>query len=57
MTAAEGTRLADASWRRATLLGWLANATGVAVVIVAVGFLLAVFYDRDQDQLGRDAIP
>jgi adenylate cyclase len=58
MTAAEGTRLADATWRRATLLGWLANAIGVAVVFVAVGFLLAVFFNPGQrDRLGQDAVP
>ena len=58
MTAADGTRLADTTWRRATVLGWLANSIGVVVVFVAVGFLLAVFFSAgDRDRLGREAIP
>jgi adenylate cyclase len=58
MNAADGARLAEATWRRATLLGWLANLIGIAVVFLAVGFLLAVFFDSKQrDDLGQDAIP
>ena len=39
-------------------LGWVANVVGAAGVFMAIGFLVAVFFDANQrDQLGRDNLP
>ena len=44
--------------KRLVLLGWVANAIGVAVVFMAVGFLLAVFFNTTQrDELGAENLP
>jgi len=44
--------------KRLVIHGWVANAIGVVVVFLAVGFLLAVFFDTDQrDELGSENLP
>ncbi len=51
-------RLVRAVSRRLSRQGWIANAIGAAVVFMAIGFLLAIFFDATQrDQLGRENLP
>jgi adenylate cyclase len=54
----ERERLVRAVARRAEWQGWLANLVGVALVFLAVGFVLAVFFDAsERDRLGRENLP
>jgi adenylate cyclase len=44
--------------RRGTWQGWVANLVGVVVVFLAIGFLIAVFFDAtERDELGRKNLP
>jgi adenylate cyclase len=44
--------------RRAEWQGWVANIIGAAVVFLAIGFLIAVFFDAgERDELGRKNLP
>ena len=57
MNPADGRRLARALEWRLTWLGWIANSIGAAVVFMAIGFLLAVFYDAGlRDRLGQENV-
>jgi adenylate cyclase len=54
----ERKKLVRAVGRRAEWQGWAANIVGVAVVFIAIGFLIAVFFDAsDRDELGRKNLP
>ncbi len=58
MSADERNRLVRAIAWRSVWQGWLANFVGVAVVFIAIGFLLAVFFDAaEREQLGRKNLP
>lgn len=58
MTDPEGRELANSMSRRLWVSGWLANALGTVVVFIAIGFLLAVFFNGDEsDQLGKENLP
>ncbi|MGI9021330.1 MAG: HAMP domain-containing protein [Solirubrobacterales bacterium] len=51
-------RVLAAITRRLIWTGWIANIIGAGIVFVAVGFLLAVFFDADQrDALGQENLP
>jgi adenylate cyclase len=54
----ERQRLVRSVTRRAEWQGWAANLVGVAVVFIAIGFLLGVFFDAgERDELGRENLP
>jgi adenylate cyclase len=54
----DGRRLFEIVERRLTWLGWVANTIGAVIVFMAIGFLLAVFYDAgERDRLGRENLP
>jgi adenylate cyclase len=58
MNAVEGRQLVSSMNRRLWVSGWLANGLGTTVVFIAVGFLLAVFFNAgERDQLGRENLP
>jgi adenylate cyclase len=51
-------RLARDLSRRLWIYGWIANTIGAAVVFMAIGFLLAVFFNAaERDALGRENLP
>jgi adenylate cyclase len=51
-------RLIQRTTKRLVLLGWISNTIGAVVVFMAIGFLIAVFFDAtDRDQLGRENLP
>ena len=51
-------RLVATISRRLSWQGWIANAIGAAVVFLAIGFLLAIFFSADtRDELGRRNLP
>jgi adenylate cyclase len=58
MSPEEGQRLVrEVSWR-GTWQGWVANLVGAAVVFIAIGFILAVFFDTSEsEELGRENLP
>ena len=50
-----GQRLVHATTRRLVGLGWIANAFGAATVFMAIGYVIAVFFDTtERDALGRE---
>ena len=54
----EAERFVNAVARRLRLVGWSAGLIGTAVVFVAIGFLIPVFYDpSERDDIGREALP
>lgn len=58
MSAGEDRRRLDAIGWRLIWTGWVANAVGAAIVFLAVGFLLGVFYDAAQrDAVGQENLP
>jgi adenylate cyclase len=58
MTLDERKRLVRSVSRRLVWEGWVANIVGAAVVFIAVGFLIAVFFDAtERDELGRENLP
>jgi adenylate cyclase len=58
MSSEDGRRLAAATVRRLMLVGWLAAVAGTAVVFMAIGFLIPVFFDAGQTgELGRENVP
>jgi adenylate cyclase len=58
MSAAEGERLIDAVFRRIQLHGWIAIVIGAAIVFIAIGFLIPIFYDpAERDDLARENLP
>ncbi len=51
-------RLVHMTTKRLVGLGWIANGVGVAVVFMAIGFLLTVFFDQEQaNELGAENLP
>jgi adenylate cyclase len=51
-------KLVAAITRRLVWAGWVANAIGVAVVFIAVGFMLGVFLGEDRrNELGSENLP
>jgi adenylate cyclase len=48
MAAEDGNRLITGVSRRIQLQGWIASLIGVAVVSVAIGFLILIFYDAPE---------
>jgi adenylate cyclase len=51
-------RLVDAILRRIRLVGWAAGVMGAAVVFIAIGFLIPIFYDpAERNALGRENLP
>jgi adenylate cyclase len=58
MNAEEGRGLAHRMAHRMTLLGWISNGLGAAVVFTAIGFLVAVFFNTtERDALGLENLP
>jgi adenylate cyclase len=58
MSPEERGRLVRSVGRRAEWQGWVANLAGAAVVFIAIGFLLAVFFDTaESEELGRKNLP
>jgi len=58
MSAEDGGRLVRSMTRRLWVSGWVANTLGTSVVFLAVGFLLAVFFNAaERDELGRENLP
>jgi adenylate cyclase len=58
MSPEERKRLVRTVARRAEWQGWVANLIGAAVVFIAIGFLLAVFFDTaESEELGRKNLP
>jgi adenylate cyclase len=58
VTAEEGSRLVGAVARRIRLFGWAATLIGAAVVFLAIGFLIPIFYDPgERDAIGRENLP
>jgi adenylate cyclase len=54
----EAERFVNAVGRRLKLVGWSAGLIGTAVVFVAIGFLIPIFYDpAERDDIGREALP
>jgi adenylate cyclase len=58
VTAEQGSRLVSAVSRRLLLSGWITSVFGAAVVFVAIGFLIPIFYDpAEREALGRENLP
>src|SRR5215207_5234441 len=58
MSPEERKRLVRTVARRAEWQGWVANLIGAAVVFIAIGFLLAVFFGAaESEELGRKNLP
>ena len=58
VSAEEGRRLASAVTRRIQIQGWIASVIGVAIVFVAIGFLIPIFYDpAERDDLAFENLP
>ena len=54
----EGKRLVTAVSRRILLQGWITSVIGAAVVFIAIGFLIPIFYDpAERGALGRENLP
>lgn len=54
----EANRLVSGILRRIRLVGWAAGLLGAAVVFIAIGFLIPIFYDpAERDALGRENLP
>ena len=51
-------RLERSVSRRLIAQGWIASAIGASVAFMAVGFLIAIFFDAtERDELGRENLP
>jgi adenylate cyclase len=58
MSRDEANRLVDGVLRRVRLVGWAAGVMGAAVVFIAIGFLIPIFYDpSERTHLGWEALP